>query len=245
MAVNTNPNFPPTGLPPYSINRNWCMGDSLDYINANTVNFDTRLDSLSTNITRTGTVVQSVHTTYNDLTSTSLIMTVGNVDGTPYSDAFPTKGEGIPILEATITPIYANSIIRVRANVFSVSKSNLGMFSSVAALFKTDLSNTSLYSAPLATSFNSSVHGVEAWEQTGIPHYIEYIDTISNTNSLKYTIRTGVPNYPYWTLHSKLSPIVRQEILYNTVPGSQSVPYTGLTMGNSLQSSLVIEEVKQ
>ena len=47
MAVNTDQNFPPQGPAPYRIDRSWCLGDSLVYINANTNNFDSRIDNLS------------------------------------------------------------------------------------------------------------------------------------------------------------------------------------------------------
>jgi hypothetical protein len=47
MAVNTDQNFPPGGSAPYRIDRSWCLGDSLAYINANTSNFDSRIDNLS------------------------------------------------------------------------------------------------------------------------------------------------------------------------------------------------------
>jgi hypothetical protein len=50
MALNNDPNFPPSGLPPYRIDRNWCLGDSLGYINANFLNFDTRIETVSTSL---------------------------------------------------------------------------------------------------------------------------------------------------------------------------------------------------
>jgi hypothetical protein len=49
MPLNTDPNFPPSGNAPYAINREWCMGDSLGYMNANFDNFDTRINTVSTN----------------------------------------------------------------------------------------------------------------------------------------------------------------------------------------------------
>jgi len=47
MAVNITTTFPPGGVAPYRIDRSWCLGDSLAYINANTFNFDSRIDNLS------------------------------------------------------------------------------------------------------------------------------------------------------------------------------------------------------
>jgi hypothetical protein len=46
MALNNDSNFPPVGPAPYRINREWCVGDSLGYINTNAENFDNRLISL-------------------------------------------------------------------------------------------------------------------------------------------------------------------------------------------------------
>jgi hypothetical protein len=48
MALNNDPNFPPSGPAPYFINREWCIGDSLTILNNNANNFDTRLELLST-----------------------------------------------------------------------------------------------------------------------------------------------------------------------------------------------------
>jgi hypothetical protein len=49
MALNNDTNFPPSGPAPYRINREWCVGDSLGYINTNAENFDTRLNNLENN----------------------------------------------------------------------------------------------------------------------------------------------------------------------------------------------------
>jgi len=48
MALNTDINMPPVGSPPFRIYKEWCMGDSLDIININFDNFDTRITELST-----------------------------------------------------------------------------------------------------------------------------------------------------------------------------------------------------
>lgn len=50
MALNNDPNFPPSGPAPYFINREWCIGDSLTVLNNNANNFDTRILNLSSNI---------------------------------------------------------------------------------------------------------------------------------------------------------------------------------------------------
>jgi hypothetical protein len=48
MPLNTDPNFPPFGNPPYAIDREWCLGDSLFYLNRNFEFFDTKILTLST-----------------------------------------------------------------------------------------------------------------------------------------------------------------------------------------------------
>jgi hypothetical protein len=57
MALNTDPNFPPSGNPPYAINREWCLGDSLFFLNRNFENFDNRLISLNTLVASTSSTV--------------------------------------------------------------------------------------------------------------------------------------------------------------------------------------------
>jgi hypothetical protein len=47
MPLNTDPNFPPFGNPPYAIDREWCLGDSLFYLNRNFDFFDTKILTLS------------------------------------------------------------------------------------------------------------------------------------------------------------------------------------------------------
>jgi hypothetical protein len=51
MALNTDPNFPPSGNPPYAINREWCLGDSLFFMNQNFNNFDSRITTLNSSVT--------------------------------------------------------------------------------------------------------------------------------------------------------------------------------------------------
>lgn len=46
LTLNTNTNFPPPGNPPYKLNREWCVGDSLGYINANTETFVNKCNEL-------------------------------------------------------------------------------------------------------------------------------------------------------------------------------------------------------
>lgn len=48
MALNTSTSFPPIGPGPYRIDREWCIGDSLNYININSTIFDSRTIDLCT-----------------------------------------------------------------------------------------------------------------------------------------------------------------------------------------------------
>lgn len=53
MALNTDPTYPPAGFPntgPYLIDKEWCMGDSLNVINANFDIYDQRTLSLSSQL---------------------------------------------------------------------------------------------------------------------------------------------------------------------------------------------------
>jgi len=47
MALNTDSSFPPGGSAPYRISREWCIGDSLTFINLNSENFDSRIETVS------------------------------------------------------------------------------------------------------------------------------------------------------------------------------------------------------
>jgi len=59
MALNTDINMPPVGPPLYRIYQEWCMGDSLQYININFDYIDQTLINLSTNITNLSAQVAS------------------------------------------------------------------------------------------------------------------------------------------------------------------------------------------
>jgi hypothetical protein len=76
MALNNDPNFPPGGNAPYKINREWCVGDSLGYINANSENFDTRLGVLE-GITNINNISSPLYTINNKLSSAPLFQPVG------------------------------------------------------------------------------------------------------------------------------------------------------------------------
>lgn len=48
FSNQSDPTFPPViQVPPYRIWKDWCIGDSLEYINANSLNFDSRIENVS------------------------------------------------------------------------------------------------------------------------------------------------------------------------------------------------------
>ena len=53
MPLNPSPNYPPIGPGPFKIDRQWCMGDSLPYINDNFKTFDDRTLELSSTFIKT------------------------------------------------------------------------------------------------------------------------------------------------------------------------------------------------
>jgi len=76
MALNNDTNFPPQGGAPYRLNREWCVGDSLGYINANSENFDDRLISVEdkTNIANTSSPLYKLN---NILTTAPIFVPAG------------------------------------------------------------------------------------------------------------------------------------------------------------------------
>ena len=61
MPYNTDSSFPPAGNPVYRIDREWCMGDSLGYLNSNFQSLDSRVDTLSTEIQAVNSTVQNTN----------------------------------------------------------------------------------------------------------------------------------------------------------------------------------------
>jgi hypothetical protein len=70
----STPTLSPAGQAPYEINREWCLGDSLGYINANSTNFDSRIESLNSNkLNAAGGTVSGGLTITNGLTASGSI----------------------------------------------------------------------------------------------------------------------------------------------------------------------------
>jgi hypothetical protein len=134
MALNPSPNYPPTGEGPYKIDRQWCMGDSLPFINENFKIFDDRTLALSStfvkqisagkNITVTPTLTSNIIAISNTIEPKIIQVQYNQNTGTPFStvtlpsDKNVSPTGGIQILSKAITPILAsNNIIRVSAYV--------------------------------------------------------------------------------------------------------------------------------
>jgi len=82
MALNNDPNFPPSGNPPYAIDREWCLGDSLVFMNRNFANFDSRIITLSS--TTANQFITQTNTIYSTLSTVPYArLNAGNQSGLP------------------------------------------------------------------------------------------------------------------------------------------------------------------
>lgn len=90
LTVNTQTAFPPTGFGPYLIDRRWCLGDSLPYINGNTNIFANSINTLNTAIATTSATLSATldaqkldknGDTASSLTVTSGLTATGNIFG--------------------------------------------------------------------------------------------------------------------------------------------------------------------
>jgi hypothetical protein len=120
MALNNSAVFPPIGNAPYRINREWCIGDSLGYINANSENFDNRIITLETK-TNTGSTSSPLYHINNKLIQAPLFIPA-NYSNTTLSNENVTLGTWR--LNST-TPQYAGPIKTWYSPNFSVSIPNL------------------------------------------------------------------------------------------------------------------------
>lgn len=119
MALNTDPNFPPGGSAPYQIDREWCLGDSLTYINLNSANFDSRIETLSTNTnTRITNLSTEPYARLNDGNQTGVAPIYGCRAWVNF-DAFRNSSGGTDSLNTA-------RFIRGQGNVSSVQRNNLG-----------------------------------------------------------------------------------------------------------------------
>lgn len=138
MAVNTDQNFPPQGPAPYRIDRSWCLGDSLAYLNANTNNFDSRIDNLSAVFTTrynhlsgifplTTQYIANNAITINQMADNSVgtnELQAGSVIGIKIADSTIT---GVKLADDSIpgSKIASGTIEGSRLNVNSVSESKI------------------------------------------------------------------------------------------------------------------------
>lgn len=121
MPLNTDPNFPPSGNAPYAINREWCMGDSLGYMNANFDNFDTRINTVSTYATNLSGFLSDNQTATNGFIKLpgNILMQWGTIDFNNSSYwstgnarrtiAFPRSFSTAP-WSVTVTPVIPSGI---------------------------------------------------------------------------------------------------------------------------------------
>lgn len=72
MALNYSTSMPPAGDGPYAIDRNWCLGDSLVYINANSKNFDTRIDANTTALASASATLNTTIASTSSITTASI-----------------------------------------------------------------------------------------------------------------------------------------------------------------------------
>ena len=120
MPLNTDPNFPPSGDPPYSIDREWCLGDSLVFMNRNFQNFDSRIVTLSS----------TTNTQINNLQS-SLTTTLSTI---PYARLNDGNQSGIaPIYGCRAWATWAGTaangpVAFTGGNVISVSRISSGLY---------------------------------------------------------------------------------------------------------------------
>jgi hypothetical protein len=119
MALVNDPNVSTaaTGItvtvaPPYAINREWCLGDSLFFINKNFDNVDTRITTANTNITNLNTAVVATSSFAGSSTAKPQFFSLGV--GTAASN---TQGE---IRATNNITAYFTSDIRLKKNITTI-----------------------------------------------------------------------------------------------------------------------------
>ena len=132
MALYYDSNFPPGGNAPWAIDKSWCLGDSLPYLNGNFANFDTRINGNTTALAAASATLN----TNTASTSSTIITTLSTVPYARLSDG--NQSGAAPIFGARalvnfdptrnaagVTPDYTNTsrFIRTSNNVASVVKS--------------------------------------------------------------------------------------------------------------------------
>jgi hypothetical protein len=206
MALNPSPNYPPIGDGPYKIDRQWCMGDSLPFINENFKIFDDRILALSStfvkqisggnNITVTPTLTSNIIAISNT-TSPAIVQVqyVVNTSGQTTIAQLPATGSvppgaGTAILTKSITPILNNGVIRINASAIISNQTP----ANGAAIVLWKISTPT--DIPLATT------AVTTTESQNLS--ITYYDTITTTTTYRidmYTYNGGqvALNRDSWT----------------------------------------------
>jgi hypothetical protein len=102
---NTNNTFPPSPLQPlYRIWRDWCIGDSLGYLNDNFLYLETLINSVSAS---RGIVLQQA---YNENSTFTVIPDSPSVQFTTSTNVNPGSSRGSLFLTTSATPITPSSL---------------------------------------------------------------------------------------------------------------------------------------
>lgn len=170
MPLNPSPNYPPIGQGPYKIDRQWCMGDSLPYINENFRIFTDRTETLSAtyiktlsagpNITitptATGNIVAISNTVVPAVYQVKYVRNTGTAqttDAVGNSNSRPTNATGVQILTQQITPIQIGSVIRI--NVLATVANTFLQGGAVVALFKDSGTQAIAATTTIGTGINN------------------------------------------------------------------------------------------
>jgi hypothetical protein len=149
MALNTDPTFPPSGPPPYRIDEEWCIGDSLPYINQNFSIFDNRTLQLSSTVNALSAATNAVSVNRSIFTSGGLTgggdltvdrtlsianggITAAKLDGAQSGSA-PIYGcrawvifDGTRDTTGNLSTANTDRLIRGSGNVTSVARNGVG-----------------------------------------------------------------------------------------------------------------------
>jgi hypothetical protein len=121
----TDPTFPPVALtPPFFIWRDWCMGDSLAYINANTQYLDTTIIAVSSNLKTTFDNLSSVFPIGPSFIQSNAILTDKIINGAVTVDKIATNAvTTVKIFDSAVTEqkIASNSISNIKLQDASIN----------------------------------------------------------------------------------------------------------------------------
>lgn len=122
-------------------------------------------------------VINAVNTLIQcQASQTGSVFTLGSI---PYDDTIPQQTEGTEILTVTITPLYANSLLIIKANVFASVNSSVSPYANpiTYAIFQDGVAN-----ALSASCFNID------WSNTG---NITHVMTAGTTSATTFKLRVG------------------------------------------------------